>query len=318
MQNESVADGMISVVIPAYNEAESVGPLAAQVDAVLAALGRPYQIIFVDDGSSDGTSEALAELVATLPAVKAIQFRRNFGKAAALTAGFRAAQGAIVLTMDADLQDDPQEIPRFLEALDAGPYDLVSGWKFPRRDPLSKTLPSRLFNAVTSYMGRIKLHDFNCGYKAYRREVLQEMSIYGELYRYIPVLAHWRGFRVGEIKVRHHPRRFGRSKYGLARFARGFFDLLTVIFLTQYMRRPLHLFGWIGGLMAAAGTGISAYLTGLWFMGQRPIGDRPLLTLGVLLIIVGIQFFTLGLLAEMLTHLMARQQTNYSIRRVLE
>jgi glycosyltransferase involved in cell wall biosynthesis len=308
----------ISIVIPAYNEAESIDTLSRQVDSVLASLDREYEIIFIDDGSIDHTFAELTHVVETKRSVKVIQLRRNFGKAAALTAGFREAKGEIIITMDADLQDDPREIPRFLAALNDGPYDLVSGWKFPRRDPLSKTLPSRLFNMVTALMTGVQLHDFNCGFKAYRRHVISEISIYGELYRYIPVLAHWRGFHIGEIKVHHHPRKFGQSKFGTLRFFRGFFDLLTVLFLTRYKHRPLHLFGGIGVLSFTIGTLISVYLTFLWFMGNRPIGSRPLLTLGVLLITVGIQFFSLGLLAEMLTNLLTVQQAEYSIRRKLE
>lgn len=307
----------VSVVIPAYNEAESIGPLAVEVDSVLASLGKRYEIIFVDDGSTDNTFAELSRVAEAVPSVRAIQFRRNFGKAASLTAGFREAQGEVIVTMDADLQDDPKEIPYFLAALEDGPYDLVSGWKFPRRDPLTKTWPSRLFNLVTSLMSGVRLHDFNCGFKAYRRQVVDETPIYGELYRYIPVLAHWRGFNVGEIKIRHHPRRFGRSKFGASRFFRGFFDLLTVLFLTRYMRRPLHLFGWMGILSFVGGTLVSAYLAVLWLMGNRPIGNRPLLTLGVLLITVGIQFFSLGLLAEMLASFLVTWQTDYSIRRKL-
>lgn len=302
-----------SAVIPTYNEVESVTPLAEQLVAIFDDLGQPYEIIFIDDGSYDGTTEVLRALASDTPPIKLLRFRRNFGKAAALNAGFQKARGDIIFTLDADLQDEPSEIPRFLDALEQGSYDLVSGWKYPRLDPLSKTLPSKLFNAVTSWLGGVKLHDFNCGFKAYRRAVVQEVPVYGMLYRFIPVLAHWRGFRVGEIKVKHHPRRFGKSKYGFKRFARGFFDLLTVLFLTRYLGRPLHLFGWLGVFSFLTGTGISAYLTVLWFLGERPIGNRPLLTLGVLLIIVGVQFFTLGLLAQLLIHLMADHQANYSI-----
>jgi len=307
----------VSVIVPAYNEAGSVGQLAFEVDSVLSSLGKRYEIIFVDDGSTDGTFAVLSQAAEAVPAVRVVQFRRNFGKAAALTAGFREAQGEIVLTMDADMQDDPQEIPRFLEMLENGPYDLVSGWKFPRRDPWTKTLPSRLFNSVTALLGGLRLHDFNCGFKAYRSQVVREVSIYGELYRYIPILAYWRGFRVGEIKVRHHPRRFGRSKYGVSRLLRGFFDLLTVLFLTRYTRRPLHLFGLVGLVPFGAGMAISLYMTVLWLTGDRPIGDRPLLMLGVLLIIVGIQFLSMGLVAEMLASILAASEPDYSIRRRL-
>ena len=309
----------ISVIVPVLNEQESIEQLYGElVEALRRTDVASYEIIFVDDGSTDGTFEVLHKIHARdRQHVRVIQFRRNFGKAASLTAGFREAQGEVIVTMDADMQDDPREIPHFLAALEDGPYDLVSGWKFPRRDPLTKTWPSRLFNLVTSLMSGVRLHDFNCGFKAYRRQVVDETPIYGELYRYIPVLAHWRGFNVGEIKIRHHPRRFGRSKFGASRFFRGFFDLLTVLFLTRYMRRPLHLFGWMGILSFVGGTLVSAYLAVLWLMGNRPIGNRPLLTLGVLLITVGIQFFSLGLLAEMLASFLVTRQTDYSIRRKL-
>lgn len=305
----------LSIVIPIYNEVDSFPLLYEQLCAVLEEIGKGCEVIFVDDGSTDASFSELERLADLDDRVKAMQFRRNFGKASALMAGFREANGDFVVTMDGDLQDDPTEIPRFLDELEKGPFDLVSGWKYPRRDPLSKTVPSLLFNLVTSVLGGIKLHDFNCGFKAYRREVIEDISVYGELYRYIPVMAHWKGYRVGEIRIRHHVRRFGRSKYGASRILRGFFDLLTVLFLTRYVRRPLHLFGLAGLMSFFVGTGISAYLTVLWFTGERPIGDRPLLTLGVLLIIIGVQFFTLGLIAELVTSVLASDHPQYSIRR---
>jgi glycosyltransferase involved in cell wall biosynthesis len=234
-----------------------------------------------------------------------------------LTVGFAEARGAIVITMDADLQDDPQEIPSLLNKLAEG-FDLVSGWKYPRRDPLTKTLPSKLFNWATSRLSGVRLHDFNCGFKAYRREVVKEIRFYGDLYRYIPVLAHWQGFRVTEVPVRHHPRQFGQSKYGISRFLRGFFDLITILYLTQYIHRPLHLFGGVGLLSLGTGTMINLYLTVLWFLGERPIGNRPLLTLGVLLMIIGVQFIFFGLLAEMLTSVSNKGVEDYSIRRRLK
>ncbi|MGQ9625436.1 MAG: glycosyltransferase [Anaerolineae bacterium] len=306
----------ISVVIPIYDEEESLRVLHARLSEVLGRLGRSYEIIFVDDGSTDGSFAVLEELHASDPHLKALGFRRNFGKSAALSAGFRQAVGEIVITLDADLQDDPEEIPRLLEVLEKG-YDLVSGWKYPRRDPLSKTLPSQIFNWVTRTLTGVNLHDFNCGFKAYRRQVIDEISIYGELHRYIPVLAYWRGFRVTEVKVRHHPRPFGRSKYGFSRFARGFFDLITVFFLTQYLRRPLHLFGWLGVFSFGAGLLISLYMTALWFMGKGPIGTRPLFSLGVLLLIIGVQFISFGLLAELITKVSPSASEDYSIGRKL-
>ena len=304
----------VSVVIPVFNERENVAKLYQELVTVLESHSdKACEVIFVDDGSSDGTFEVLEALHARDARVKVIQFRRNFGKSAALSAGFAAAQGEVIFTMDGDLQDDPAEIPHFLESLAAG-FDLVSGWKYPRHDPISKTLPSKLFNATVRLTTGVQLHDFNCGFKAYRREVIEEIRLYGELHRYTPILAAQKGFRVAEIKVAHRPRKFGRSKYGFRRFARGFFDLLTVLFLGAYTWRPLHLFGWAGIGSFTLGFLINLYLAVLWFQGQGPIGNRPLLTLGVLLMIIGVQFFSMGLLAEMITQQQAQEQSTYSIR----
>lgn len=289
----------LSVVIPILNERDSLRLLHQQITEVLQPLDDPYEIIFVDDGSSDGSVAVCRDLVDRDHHVVLIELRRNFGKALALSAGFQVARGELIVTMDGDLQDDASEMPRLLAALDEG-ADLVSGWKRERHDPMSKTLPSRFFNAVTSRMTGLRLHDFNCGFKAYRRDVVAEMDLYGELHRYIPVLAHAKGFKVTEVPVRHHERRFGTSKYSLERFTRGAFDLLTVLFLSVFRRRPLHLFGLIGSVLAMVGFAINGYLTILWFTGTRPIGDRPLLILGTLLIILGVQVLLFGLLAEMI------------------
>ncbi|NPA91453.1 MAG: glycosyltransferase family 2 protein [Chloroflexi bacterium] len=302
----------LSLVIPVYNEAESLRPLWREIGQAVSPLGLEYEIIFVDDGSTDDSWAVIVELAGQDSHVRGIRFRRNFGKAAALTAGFRAARGRYVVTLDADLQDDPAEIPRFLATLEAG-WDVVSGWKFPRRDPWTKTVPSRIFNWVTRTLTGVHLHDFNCGFKAYRAEVVREVRIYGMLYRYIAVLAHWRGFRVTEIKVHHRPRKYGTSKFGVGRFAIGFFDLITVLFLTQYTWRPLHLFGSLGLISLVLGTLINGYLTVLWFTGHRPIGNRPLLTLGVLLMIIGVQFISFGLLGEMIAA-MAPREDEYAVR----
>lgn len=303
----------ISVVVPVLNEEESLPELYRELIETLDAVGLPFELIFIDDGSTDGSIRVLRRLHAADDRVQVIQFRRNFGKSAALQAGFAAASGDAVITMDADLQDVPAEIPALLARLDQG-VDLVSGWKFPRHDPLSKRLPSALFNAVVRRMSGVRLHDFNCGLKAYRAEVLDEIRLYGELHRYVPVLAHFRGFRVDEIQVQHRPRRYGVSKFGAGRFTRGFFDLLTVLFLTQYTRRPLHFFGWFGLSALVAGFGINAYLAILWFLGN-PIGHRPLLTLGVLLSIVGVQFLVFGLLGEMIAN--TSPHHDYTVRRHL-
>jgi glycosyltransferase involved in cell wall biosynthesis len=253
----------------------------------------------VDDGSTDGSLAALTQLHAETTNVVVVHLRRNFGKAAALQAGFLEARGDVVVTIDADLQDDPAEIPQLLAKLDEG-FDLVSGWKTRRNDPLARRLFSRLFNWATGVVSGVRLHDVNCGLKAYRAEVLQGMRLYGELHRFIPVLASYRGFRIAEISVNHRPRAYGRSRYGLARYLRGFFDLLSVTFMGRYKHRPLHLFGSVGLFMGLAGFLILAYLTIIKF-GGAAIGHRPLLTLGVLLVVVGIQFVSLGLLSELIT-----------------
>lgn len=258
-----------------------------------------YEIIFIDDGSTDGSFELMQELADTDPQVKVIKFRRNFGKAAALQKGFDIARGEVVFTMDADLQDDPVEIPAFLAKLEQG-YDLVSGWKKKRRDPWHKTLPSRLFNSVTAQTFHLKLKDYNCGFKAYRKELVKELSLYGEMHRYIPALAHALGFKVGEIAVQHRARQFGKSKYGIERYLRGFFDLLTVKMVTQYIKSPLYLFGRIGLASTVLGSLITLYLAVLKIFYGLPLSNRPLLFLGMLLILGGLQFISLGLISELI------------------
>ena len=255
--------------------------------------------MFVDDGSSDGTFAALTRLLGANDNVRVVRLRRNFGKAAALDAGFVEATGDVVVTIDGDLQDDPSEIPRLLAKLDEG-YDLVSGWKTKRRDPLTRRIPSRIFNTVAGKVSGVHLHDLNCGLKAYRAEVVEGMQLYGELHRYIPVLAHYRGYRVTELPVNHRPREHGRSNYGVERYVRGFLDLLTVTFMGRYRHRPLHLFGGLWLLAGTMGFAILVYLTIVKLAGHA-IGQRPLLTLGVLLIVVGIQLLSLGLLSELIT-----------------
>jgi glycosyltransferase involved in cell wall biosynthesis len=304
----------VSAVLPVLDEAESLPTLYRELTSVLDRLGRPYELVFVDDGSTDGSYPVLEKLHRADERVRVIRLRRNFGKAAALGAGFAAARGEVVVTLDADLQDDPAEIPRLLARLEDG-VDLVSGWKHDRQDPRSKTWPSRLFNRVTAWLTGIQLHDFNSGFKVYRREVVQELRLYGELHRFIPALAAWRGFQVAELAVHHRPRRFGASKYGSARLWRGFLDLLTVLCLTRYTRRPLHLFGGLGLLTSAAGLGVNLYLTALWLSGTRPIGGRPLLAFGVLCMLVGIQFFSVGLLSELvLSYQTRRADDEVSVR----
>ncbi|HEY7215893.1 MAG TPA: glycosyltransferase family 2 protein [Thermoanaerobaculia bacterium] len=307
----------VSVLIPVIDEAGTVEELAHRVAAVLEREGRSFEIIFIDDGSRDGTPARVRAARERDPRVKLVRLRRNFGKAAALSAGFDHSLGRIVITMDGDLQDDPDEIPRFLSTLEEKDLDLVSGWKRRRQDPVSKTWPSRLFNWVTRQLAQVDIHDFNCGFKAYRREVLAEIAVYGELHRYIPVLASRRGFSVGEIQVAHHPRRHGVSKYGWDRFYKGLLDLITVLFITRYTRRPLHLFGAFGLLFLTVGFGVNAYLAWIWFGGQN-LSNRPLLLLGVLLMLLGIQVLTTGLIGEMITFKNFRRRDSYSIKEWLE
>jgi glycosyltransferase involved in cell wall biosynthesis len=292
---------VISVVVPVCNEAESVAPLFGELRTALDALDREWEVLFVDDGSTDGTFAALTRLHASEPSVRIVRLRRNFGKATALAAGFAEAGGDIVVTIDGDGQDDPAEIGRLLAKLDEG-FDLVSGWKTRRRDPWRRRAVSRIFNAVTGRVSGLRLHDLNCGLKAYRAEVLRGLRLYGELHRFIPVLAHYRGFRVAELPVSHRPREHGRSRYGMERYLRGFFDLLTVTFMGRYRYRPLHLFGGVGLALGLVGFVLLTYLTVLKVTGHA-IGQRPLLTLGVLLVVVGIQLFSLGLVGELVTSL---------------
>ena len=289
----------ISVVIPLYNEAPTLRPLYTELCETLDPLGLRWEVVFVDDGSTDGSYPELARLHGESENVRVVRLRRNFGKAAALTAGFLEASGRTIVTMDADLQDDPAEIPRLLARLDDG-FDVVSGWKAERRDPLSRRVFSKVFNGTIRLLSGVRLHDVNCGLKAYRAEVTRDVRIYGELHRFLPVLAHYRGYGVAELPVNHRPRRHGRSRYGIERYLRAFLDLLTVSFIERYRYRPLHLFGNLGLMLAAAGGTILAYLTVLK-IGGAGIGQRPLLLLGVLLVVVGIQLLSLGLVGEMLT-----------------
>lgn len=290
----------VSIVVPVMNEEQTITRLAEEVVAVADAQDgfRLVDVCFIDDGSNDATWERIREAAASDPRVRGVRLRRNFGKATALQIGAEAAAGDIIVTMDGDLQDDPRELPRFVAAVLAGD-DVVSGWKRTRHDPLGKTLPSKVFNAITAWASGIPLHDFNCGYKAYRREVFEAVHLYGELHRFVPVLAHACGFRIGEIEVTHHPRRFGHSKYGARRFLRGLLDLFTVMTVTRYARKPGHLFGAGGLVLGAVGTLVLAWLSVQWLLGHA-IGERPLLQLGVLLVLVGMQLLMFGLLAELM------------------
>ena len=302
----------ISVVVPLLNEEESLPELALQLENELKrASHNRYEVIFVDDGSTDDSYNVIKSINQRNRRFKAIRFRRNYGKSAALSAGFYASQGMIIVTMDADLQDDPAEIPNLVKKIKEG-YDLVSGWKKKRHDPITKTIPSRFFNFITSLASGIRLHDFNCGLKAYKRAVVRNLQVYGEMHRYLPALAHWQGFKVTEIPVTHHARRYGKTKFGFTRFIKGFLDLLTVLFTTRYFKRPLHFFGTIGTLVGLTGFGIDLWLTIEWFMKKTTLSNRPLALLGVALIIVGVQLVSMGLLGEMITK-NSLEKTNYQI-----
>jgi glycosyltransferase involved in cell wall biosynthesis len=291
----------VSFVIPVFNEEKSLEELHDKITTQMKHLTKNYEILFIDDGSDDNSFEVLNKISTRDYHIKVIKLRKNFGKSIALDEGFKFAQGSIIFTMDADLQDDPKEISRFMFKLKEG-YDLVSGWKQVRKDPfLSKNLPSKLFNYMINLVSGLTLHDHNCGFKVFRKNLAKKLSLYGDLHRYIPALAYSMGFKVTEIQVEHHARSYGKSKYGIKRFYHGFFDFMTIIFLTKYLKRPMHLFGWFGVLFSLSGFVICSYLSVLWFFGE-PIGHRPLLVLGILLILVGCQFVSTGLIAEMITY----------------
>jgi glycosyltransferase involved in cell wall biosynthesis len=304
----------VSVVIPLRDEHDSLEELHRRLAAALQAMGRRAEYVFVDDGSVDGSFELLASLHARCPAVRVTRFRRSFGKAAALAEGFARAAGAIIVTIDADLQDEPEEVPRLIETLEQGGYDLVSGWKRVRHDPLSKRIPSRIFNRVSGALTGVKIHDMNCGLKAYRSEVVSEVRVYGGLYRFLPALAHWQGFKVGELQVRHHPRLHGRSKYGWRRLTDGFLDLLTVILTTRYTRRPLHFFGLAGLAVAAVGAVAATYILSLWIRFGNIQNHHPMLIFAVLAILLGVQLISTGLLAELIVSSRAVGAGDYSVK----
>jgi len=310
--NDRVA---LSILIPLYNEKESLSELYQNIIASLTDFDGEFEIVFVDDGSGDGSFDILESLHRTDRRVRVIQFRKNYGKSAALDSGFKLVRGDIVVTMDADLQDDPNEIPQLVAKINQG-YDLISGWKKKRYDPFIKRQTSKIYNLVTSIIAGVRLHDFNCGLKAYRRDVIKEAEIYGQLHRFIPVLAHWKGFRVGEMVVKHHPRKFGRTKFGSFRFIAGMLDLFTVVFLNKFKKRPLHLFGSIGLVMTIVGMLLNGYLGYQRIFSQQYLSNRPLLFLAVLLVIVGIQFISLGLLGEMITETQKRKN-DYSVKNIL-
>jgi glycosyltransferase involved in cell wall biosynthesis len=289
----------LSIVIPAYEEAESLPELAERIRSSCEAAGFSFQVWIIDDGSRDDTWPVMQRLHEDDARFGGLRFQRNYGKSAALAVGFERAEGDYVVTMDADLQDDPAEIPALVEKLEEG-YDLVSGWKKNRKDPPRKTIPSRFFNWVTRLISGLELHDFNCGLKIYRREVVKSVNVYGELHRYIPLLAKWAGYdRVAEKPVQHHRRKYGETKFGVERFIQGFLDLITVSFLTRFAVRPMHFFGGLGTVTFLLGFAINLWLSIEKLVFGNPLGDRPLLLLGLLLILFGAQMFTTGLLGEM-------------------
>ena len=305
----------LSIVIPVFNEEESIKQLYSEICQVGKENNIEFEIIYVDDGSTDGTFRIIEDIYNADKRVKAIKFRKNKGKAAGLAAGFSVSRGDFIITMDGDLQDDPAEIPSLLKKLDQG-YDLVSGWKIKRKDPLSKRIPSLIYNKVTSLLSRIPIHDFNCGLKIYRRDVIEKLRLYGELHRFIPVLAKWEGFSIGEVKVNHRKRRFGKTKYGFSRFFKGLFDFITVLFLTKYMKRPLHFFGIIGLLSSFSGAAIIIYLVILKLKKFSYLSNRPLLFIGVMLLIIGVQFISIGLIGEMITRTHSKEN-NFPISKRL-
>ena len=329
-ESEQTGDNMqanarrvISFVLPVYNEEGNLPALYEKITAAVTKLSDDYELLFVDDGSTDGSLQTLETLQANDKRISIIQLRRNFGKAAAYNAGFEHTSGDIVITMDTDLQDDPDEIPLFIEQIDRG-FDMVCGWKHKGKGSMEKSLPSKLFNRVVRAVTGISLHDFNCPFKAYRREVLDEIDVYGELHRYIPVLAVSRGFTVTEIKIKNMPRTSGESKYGFERYMRGMLDLLTVLFITRFAKRPLHFLGLAGLVFCSTGFAILSFLLGAHVLYNFDvladptwnIHNRPLLTLGLLLLIMGAQFFSIGLLAELLITMNATSGNGYSVKKI--
>jgi glycosyltransferase involved in cell wall biosynthesis len=304
----------LSILVPVYNEVDSLAQLYDEICTACAGCVESFEIVFVNDGSSDGSTAALDGLAGRDARVTVIHLRRNFGKSPALAAGFEQVRGEIVITMDADLQDDPAMIPQFVQRIRDG-ADLVSGWKQRRHDPLDKTLPSRIFNAVVRRASGVQLHDFNCGFKAYRAECVRELRVYGGFHRFLPVFANDRGFKVEELVVQHRARVHGQSKFGKARLVEGMLDLPTVLLLTRWRTRPLHFFGVPGALISLLGFAILSYLTALWFMGH-PVGTRPLLTFGVLLVITGVQILAVGLVAEIIVRTTLPRADVFAVREI--
>jgi glycosyltransferase involved in cell wall biosynthesis len=308
----------VSIVIPVYNEEQSINILYRKIENVFKKIQSGYEIIYIDDGSTDFSFQKMEDISRIDRHIKIIKFRKNFGKSTALSAAFSCVRGSIIITMDGDLQDDPDEIPNFISKIEEG-YDLVSGWKYPRNDPFTKTIPSLIFNKLTCLFTGVDLHDFNCGFKAYKRVVIKNIKLYGEMHRYIPALADWNGFKITEIKIKHHPRSSGKSKYGFSRLLKGLLDLITVKFLTNYASRPLHVFGVPGIISFLVGIIIGIYLVMLKYLENAQLSERPLLLLSILLIVIGFQFISMGLLAEMIAFRNVRDQNiDQFIERVID
>ena len=308
----------VSIVIPLFNEEESLPELAAWISRVMDENNYSYEILFIDDGSSDTSWRVVKNLMESNSNIKAIKFRRNYGKSAALNEGFKYAEGNVVITMDADLQDSPEEIPELYKMIVEGGYDIVSGWKKKRYDPITKTIPTKLYNYVTSKMSGVKLHDMNCGLKAYNVEVVKNIEVYGEMHRYIPVIAKWAGFgNIGEKVVQHQARKFGTTKFGLSRFIYGPLDLLSIMFVGKFGKRPMHLFGSLGGLSFLGGFAIASYLSIARLVWKEyEMTERPLFYLGILAMIIGVQLFVAGFLGELISR-SARERNRYQIQESL-
>ena len=304
----------LSIIIPVLDEEDNLIPLVEEIKSILEDM--PFEIIFIDDGSTDNSLAVMRDLKETESNVRVIKHRRNFGKAVALKTGFAAAKGQISITMDGDLQDNPAEIPRFIEEINNG-NDIVCGWRAKRRDNIFKRWPSKIYNRLVRLMCGIKIHDMNCGFKAYDTDLAKSLNLYGDMHRYTPVLGKMNGARITEIAINHRPRLHGKSKYGSKRLLRGLFDLITVSFLMAFLERPMHLFGKVGGFLSTVGLAICSYLVVIKYAFDEGIGDRPLLSLGVLLIIIGVQFFLLGLLGETITYRSSENNTNPSASKEL-
>ena len=308
----------ISIIVPVYNEAKSLTDLNASIINNTISLCNCYEIIYIDDGSTDDSLKILKNIKQRYDQIKIIQLRKNFGKSTALSIGFNEAEGNFIITMDADLQDDPSEIPNFINKLIKYDFDLISGWKMNRKDPFIKIISSKIFNFTVKNLTGIKIHDFNCGFKVYKKEVVKNINIYGELHRFLPVLANEKGFKIGEIKIKHNKRKYGKSKYGkfgLRRIMNYFLDPINIIFLTKYSKKPAHFFGNIGFLFLGTGFLFCLYLTLIWFLDKGPIGNRPLLFLGILLIVIGIQLISMGFLGELIISGKSKNQDNSLIKK---